>query len=96
MSWGLGALFVIPPARALPPSPPHAIPLCHCPMFGACVHALCAPTVHRRDLFFNFTGPFEIHDDSEILRRLALQRVWTVALGRGPRYCAQSLMQLRS
>ena len=29
----------------------------------------------RRDLFFNFSGPFEIHDDSEILRRLGFQNV---------------------
>lgn len=35
---------------------------------------------HRRDLFFNFSGPFEIHDDSEILRRLGFQNVRAIQL----------------
>jgi hypothetical protein len=59
---------------------------------GACVHvpsypAPLPPTVvilwfpPSRDLFFNFTGPFEVHDDSEILRRLALQKVCSVVNG---------------
>jgi hypothetical protein len=28
--------------------------------------------VDRSDIFFNFSAPFEIHDDTEILRRMGL------------------------
>jgi hypothetical protein len=28
-----------------------------------------------RDMFFNFSGPFEVHDDNEVLRRMGLQNV---------------------
>lgn len=33
-----------------------------------------APRYCRRDLFFNFSAPFEIHDDHEILMRMNLHK----------------------
>lgn len=31
-------------------------------------------TLCRREIFFNFSAPFEIHDDSETLKRMRMQR----------------------
>ncbi|KAH9141131.1 hypothetical protein LEN26_005250 [Aphanomyces euteiches] len=35
----------------------------------------CEMSEDRQDIFFNFSGPFEINDDSEILKRMGLHRV---------------------
>jgi transcription factor Dp-1 len=35
----------------------------------------CEMTEDRSDVFFNFSAPFEINDDNEVLKRMELQRV---------------------
>ncbi|RHY22940.1 hypothetical protein DYB32_009353 [Aphanomyces invadans] len=35
----------------------------------------CEMSEDRQDIFFNFSGPFEINDDSEILKRMSLHHV---------------------
>ncbi|RHY91568.1 hypothetical protein DYB37_004122 [Aphanomyces astaci] len=35
----------------------------------------CEMSEDRQDIFFNFSGPFEINDDSEILKRMNLHHV---------------------
>ena len=34
----------------------------------------CEMSEDRQDVFFNFSGPFEINDDSEILKRMELHK----------------------
>lgn len=34
----------------------------------------CEMSEDRQDIFFNFSAPFEIHDDTDILRRLNLHK----------------------
>lgn len=34
----------------------------------------CEMSEDRQDIFFNFSAPFEIHDDTDILRKLNLHK----------------------
>ena len=41
----------------------------------------CEMAEDKQEIFFNFSAPFEIHDDNEILKRMSMHRCVAADLG---------------